>query len=136
MSQLFSVIMPVYNRGDLILESLSSLFMQTYRPIQLIIVDDGSTDHTSKVIEAWRKSVISKDQITVNYIYQNNAGASAGRNRGIKEVKGKYVQFFDSDDLMHSERLEKLVKVFNATGADFVQTGFDSFDPETKKLLV
>ena len=135
MNQLFSVIMPVYNRGDLILKSLSSLFTQTYRPIQLIIVNDGSTDHTSKVIEEWSKSVVSKDRISVNYIYQNNRGASAARNRGIKEVKGKYVQFFDSDDLMHSERLERLVEIFNGTGADFIQTGFDSFDNETKKTI-
>ena len=135
MNQLFSVIMPVYNRGDLILKSLSSLFIQTYRPIQLIIVNDGSTDHTSKVIEEWSKSVVSKDRISVNYIYQNNRGASAARNRGIKEVKGKYVQFFDSDDLMHSERLERLVEIFNDTGADFIQTGFDSFDNETKKTI-
>lgn len=135
MNQLFSVIMPVYNRGDLILKSLSSLFIQTYRPIQLIIVNDGSTDHTSKVIEEWSKSLVSKDRISVNYIYQNNRGASAARNRGIKEVKGKYVQFFDSDDLMHSERLERLVEIFNGTGADFIQTGFDSFDNETKKTI-
>ena len=135
MSQLFSVVMPVYNRENLILESLSSLYKQTYRPIQLIIVDDGSTDHTSKVIEQWNKSLSSEDQISVNYIYQNNAGPSAARNRGIKEVKGEYVQFFDSDDLLHIDRLEILVKIFNNTGADFIQTGFDSFDPETKKTI-
>ena len=134
-SQEFSVIMPVFNRENLIFESLSSVYNQTYRPIQLIIVDDGSTDSTAKVIELWRNSLRCEDQISVNYVYQNNAGPSAARNRGIKEIHGDYVQFFDSDDFMHSERLETLVKVFSETGADFIQTGFESFDSDTKKII-
>lgn len=135
MDKLFTLIMPVFNREVLISESLESIKRQTYRPLQLIVVDDGSTDNTAKVIKQWEMSLKPQDQISLNYIYQNNSGPSAARNRGIKEIKGEFVQFFDSDDLLHLDRLEKLVKVFNDIGADFIQTGFDSFDPVTKSII-
>lgn len=95
-----SVIIPTYNRGNLIGKSLNSVLNQTYQNFEVIVVDDGSTDNTSKVIER-----IHDDRI--KYIKLNdNKGGSNARNIGIKNAKGKYISFQDSDDLFYPNKLE------------------------------
>ena len=128
------MIVPSFNRESSIIESLNSVFTQTYRPIEIIIVDDGSTDETRQAVEKWA-SEASGDDFLVRYFYQENAGAGAARNRGIKELAGEYVQFLDSDDRIHPARFKRLVEVFEETGADFIQTGFDGFDPQTGEVI-
>lgn len=124
----FSVVVPAYNRESVIVEALDSVKRQTHRPIEIIIVDDGSTDTTKRTVQAWAEENTEPELLLLKYIYQDNLGAGAARNRGIKEITGDYVQFLDSDDRIHSERLERLVAVFKETNADFIQTGFESFD--------
>lgn len=133
-SPLISVIVPSFNRAHLIIESLDSIYYQTYRPIEVVLVDDGSKDETRKIVENWTRDK-SADDFSVRYVYQENAGAGAARNRGIKESNGEYVQFLDSDDRIHPARFERLVEVFEETGADFIQTGFDGFDPQTGEVI-
>lgn len=132
---LVSVIVPSYNREKLIVEAMDSVWAQTYRPIELIIVDDGSTDNTREVVEKWGTEHGVDGDFHLRYFYQKNAGASAARNRGLIESRGEFIQFLDSDDLIYPERLERLVKVFKDTGADFIQTGFDGFDAETGEII-
>jgi pyruvyl transferase EpsI len=118
----------------LITEALDSVKAQTYRPIEIVVVDDGSTDNTADVIQQWAKTN-EEPGLILKYVYQNNAGASAARNKGITEISGEYVQYLDSDDRLHPERLAILAKTFEETGADFIQTGFDAFDAETGKII-
>ncbi len=132
---LFTVIIPAFNRADLISETLDSVKAQTFRPIEIIVVDDGSTDNTKAVVIAWAEQNSEGDALSLRYFCQNNAGPAAARNRGIQEMRGEYVQFLDSDDLIYPERLERLVKVFEETGTDFIQTGFDGFDAETREII-
>ncbi len=132
---MFSVVIPVYNRETLIEETLESVRAQTYRPIEIIVVDDGSSDCTRNAIKSWKHANEEEVQLSLTYIYQKNRGAGAARNRGIKEIHGEFIQFFDSDDRLHPERFQRLVKVFQDTGADFIQTGFDGFDPNTGETV-
>lgn len=134
-NKLFSVIVPVYNRGLLITEALDSIKTQTHRPIEIIVVDDGSTDNTAEVVHEWAKANNEPGELILKYFHQENAGPSAARNRGIQEISGEYVQYLDSDDRLHPDRLEILSMTFEETGADFIQTGFDGFDSETGEII-
>jgi glycosyltransferase involved in cell wall biosynthesis len=131
---LFSVIIPTYNRADILSEALDSVKAQTYRPIEIIIVNDGSTDNTEKVVEQWANGNQEDSFLNLQYYYQANSGQSHSRNHGIKKMNGEYVQFLDSDDLIHPRRLEKLVSTFERKNADLIVTGHEEFDHFTKKV--
>lgn len=108
-----SVIVPAYNCENLISETLDCLINQTLKDIQIIIVNDGSTDGTADVIERYAK----KDSRILS-VYQENAGVSAARNNGIDRAQGEYLLFLDSDDLLSNNALEVLVKKLDSTNAD------------------
>ena len=95
----FSIIIPTYNREDLIEEAVKSVIQQTFLDWELIIIDDGSTDGTKEVVEPYLKDK------RVKYLFQKNAERSAARNNGIGKSKGKYICFLDSDDTFISNHL-------------------------------
>ena len=99
-----SVIIPTYNSAQFIAEALESVFVQTYKDYEVIVVDDGSTDNTKEVL----KPYMSK----IRYIYKENGGAASARNVGIKNARGEYIAFLDSDDLWLPEKLEKQMGYF------------------------
>jgi glycosyltransferase involved in cell wall biosynthesis len=92
-----SVIIPTYNRADMLDEALASVFAQTYHDFEVIVVDDGSTDHTGAVIGKFAR---------VRYIWQGNSGRSRARNTGLREARGKYIAFLDDDDLWFPQKLK------------------------------
>jgi len=101
-----SVIIPTYNYGKYIERAIDSVLEQSYRSFEIVVVDDGSTDNTRLIIER-------KDKEKVRYFYQENKGASAARNKGVKESKGKYLIFLDADDALGKNQMfsfEKLSK--------------------------
>jgi glycosyltransferase involved in cell wall biosynthesis len=85
-----SVIIPTYNRAEYVTQAIDSVLAQTYTDYEIIVVDDGSTDNTKEILLPYMDRI--------RYIYQENAGASAARNRGIKAAKRDWVAFLDSDD--------------------------------------
>ena len=100
-----SVILPTYNRADLLDRAISSVLVQTYRNFELIVVDDASTDYTERVVKEFGDS-------RVRYIRQDiNKGAGAARNRGIKVARGEFIAFQDSDDEWLPEKLQIQVGV-------------------------
>ena len=103
-----SVIIPTYNRANLLKETLESVFAQTYTDYEVLVIDDGSTDNTEEVVSALLADN-SERQSKVRYIKQPNAGVSAARNHGIFEARGEWIAFLDSDDLWFPEKLEKQV---------------------------
>jgi teichuronic acid biosynthesis glycosyltransferase TuaG len=105
---LVSVIIPVYNRPDIILDAVESVQNQTYKNWELIIVDDASTDTTWQVIQDLAKQ---DNRIRV-FRHEKNRSCGAGRNTGIVHAQGKYLAFLDSDDAWLPEKLEKQVRVF------------------------
>lgn len=102
---LVSVIIPTYNRSQLLVKSVESIFHQDYRPIEIIIVDDGSIDDTKDICKTLRKKAESLN-ISLVYILQNNAGVSVARNTGLKNSHGEFIQFLDSDDLLHPQKIK------------------------------
>jgi glycosyltransferase involved in cell wall biosynthesis len=102
---LVSVIIPTYNRAHFIVEAMDSVFAQTYRPIELIVVDDGSTDNTRDVLEQWKASHGHDGQFTIRYFFQENKGAPAARNLGLIESCGEFIQFLDSDDILEPSKV-------------------------------
>jgi lipopolysaccharide biosynthesis glycosyltransferase len=100
-----SVIIPTYNRADMITESVKSVLNQTYADFELLVVDDGSTDDTKQVVESIRDE-------RIRYIAMpENGGAGAARNEGIRQAKYDYIAFQDSDDYWLPEKLEKQMKL-------------------------
>ncbi|SRR6266542_534452 len=103
MHPLVSVVIPAYNAGRYIAETLDAVLDQTYSPIEVIVVDDGSTDDTRARLEPYRSRIC--------YIDQKNAGAGAARNRGIQAATGTYIAFLDADDVWCPETLAVQVEV-------------------------
>jgi glycosyltransferase involved in cell wall biosynthesis len=99
----FSIIIPSYNRASLITETINSVCAQTFQNWECIVVDDGSTDNTRGVIEA-----LSIQDDRIRYIYQDNAERSNARNNGIRNAKGQWICFLDSDDLYEENHLQQL----------------------------
>lgn len=102
-----SIIIPTYNRRDLLPLAVESCFAQDYPALDIIIVDDGSTDGTAPVVEELLQGDW-KDR-GIRYVYQANAGASSARNHGLSLALGEYVQFLDSDDELFPGKLQKQV---------------------------
>jgi len=94
-----SVIIPAYNRARVIVDCIESVFAQTFKDFELIVVDDGSTDETAGVLQSYGNRL--------RYLVQENAGPGDARNYGIREAGGEYIAFIDSDDLWLPEKLEK-----------------------------
>lgn len=101
-NSLVSIIIPCYNAESFINTTINSILNQTYKSIEVIIVDDGSIDNS-------KKEILCFNNEKIKYIYQQNRGVSYARNEGLKYAKGEYVVFFDADDLMPLNFIEKRV---------------------------
>ncbi len=99
--RLVSTIIPVYNRPALVREAIESVLAQTYRPIEIIVVDDGSTDETA---ESVRQMMAEHDE--VHLLQQENAGPGPARQKGLDAARGEFIQFLDSDDLLRPNKFE------------------------------
>jgi glycosyltransferase involved in cell wall biosynthesis len=126
-TDLISVIIPTYNRAHLIKRSIESVLNQSYKNLELIIVDDGSTDNTKDVIDS------IKDERII-YVKQKNQGAAAARNKGIDTAKGEYISFHDSDDICHLDKLEKEIHTLKRNNADVVFGKMFSFGNLIKRI--
>ena len=118
MASLVSIIIPTYNRAHLIGETLNSVLAQTYTNWECIIVDDGSTDNTDEVVDEYLK----KDK---RFQYHHRPkdrlpGGNAARNYGFELSKGEFINWFDSDDLMHKNLVLLKMKAFKSSEIDFV----------------
>lgn len=119
MNDLVSVIMPSYNTAEYISESIASVQEQTYTDWELIIVDDCSTDNTDEIVKPF---LYDK---RIKYIKnETNSGAAISRNRALREAKGKWIAFLDSDDLWHPEKLEKQIRFMEKNGYKFTYTDY------------
>ena len=123
MNDMVSIIMPSYNTANFISESIKSVMAQTYTNWELIIVDDCSTDNTDDVV----KPYLNESRII--YIKNSkNSGAAVSRNRALREAKGKWIAFLDSDDLWMSEKLEKQIAYMTNNGYHFSYTKYEEMN--------
>jgi glycosyltransferase involved in cell wall biosynthesis len=102
---MISVIIPTFNRSEFVIDALNSVANQSWSAIEIIVVDDGSTDDTVALVEQW---VRSRPAVTVWLLRQPNRGVSAARNAGAAVARGEFLYFLDSDDLIHPQALETL----------------------------
>lgn len=121
-----SVIMPVYNGETYLRQCLDSVVNQTLKEIEIICVDDGSSDRSVEIL----KEYAAKDE-RVMVLQQANAGAGAARNNGLLKASGKYLSFLDSDDFFETDMLEKAVEKIAADRADFVVFRCDHYLNDT-----
>lgn len=112
---LVSVIMPTHNRCDLVKETIDSLLNQTYKTIELIIIDDHSTDNTKECIERY-----VEEYDFIHYYMSEGWGACAARNLGILKSQGEYIQFMDDDDIVHEDFIKQRIEALQKDG----QVGF------------
>lgn len=119
---LVSIIMPSYNTAPYIEETIQSVLNQTYTNWEMIIVDDCSTDNTDEVL-----SRISDSRIRI-FKNDRNSGAAVSRNRALREAKGQWIAFLDSDDLWMPEKLEKQISFMEKNGYSFSYTNYEEID--------
>lgn len=126
MNDLVSIIMPSYNTAKFIGDSIESVLSQTYANWELIIVDDCSTDETDEVVSRF-------DDNRIRYLKnEKNSGAAISRNRALREAKGRWIAFLDSDDLWFPEKLEMQVEFMKKNGYHFSYTNYIEIDEDSK----
>lgn len=118
MNQLISIIMPVYNAEKYLNRSIESVMNQTYKNIEIILVNDGSTDASLTICSNYQKA-----DSRIKLINQKNSGVSAARNRGIDEATGTYIMFIDSDDYIEKNMIEDMVGKITENDIDLVISG-------------
>lgn len=119
MKELISVIVPVYNVQKYLEKCIESILSQTYKNIEIILIDDGSTDNSGKICD----ECVERDS-RIRVIHQKNKGLSAARNRGIECSKGKYIVFIDSDDYIHNRMIEILYQAIIENHAELAICDF------------
>ncbi len=105
-SPLVSVIVPTYNRASVIGEAIDSILSQSYRPVEIVVIDDGSSDDTASRVRRYGHPV--------KYVYQRNRGPAAARNCGIQYAAGDFIAFCDSDDVWNPGKLEREMEIFSS----------------------
>ena len=120
---LVSVVLPIYNVEQYLNKSIKSVVNQSYTNLEIILVDDGSTDSSPEICEKWK----SKDS-RIKVIHKKNAGLGYARNTGIENSTGEYICFFDSDDFIDSDTIKSAYESASENGADIVLFGYRSVD--------
>lgn len=125
MAELVSIIMPSFNTAEYIAESIQSVLSQSYTDWELIVVDDCSTDHIDEVM----KPFLSDNRIKF-FKNKKNSGAAVSRNRALREARGKWIAFLDSDDIWTSNKLEKQINYMEQNDYHFSYTNYSEIDAD------
>ncbi|MBR3683447.1 MAG: glycosyltransferase family 2 protein [Lachnospiraceae bacterium] len=129
MSELLSVIVPVYNTKAYLGKCVQSICNQTYENLEIILVDDGSTDGSGIACDT-----LAATDKRIKVIHKENGGSSSARNVGIRAARGKYIGFVDSDDYIEPMMYERLYEVIHTYGVQMAQAGRDEINEQGEKL--
>lgn len=125
---LVSVIIPTYNSDKFITKAINSILNQTYSNLEIIIVDDGSTDNT-------KDEIYNLKDNRIKYFYKSNGGESSARNFGLAQATGEFIAFLDADDLYHKEKIKRQVSILNSNpNIDIVYNDVILIDEENNKI--
>lgn len=125
----FSVVIPLYNKQNHVKETLETVFSQTFQDFEIVIVNDGSTDNSAKIVE-------SIDDNRIRVIHQDNTGVSVARNRGIKEANADYIAFLDADDIWLPEYLKTIYELIqNYPDAGLYATAYKILENQEYKTI-
>lgn len=128
MSKLVTVIVPVYNVQEYVIRSIKSIITQSYSNLEIILVDDGSTDKSGEICDAFAQ----KDG-RINVIHKKNGGQGSARNVALDRMTGEYVLFLDSDDFLESECIKELVQLMEKHNLDISVCNYNFIDKYNKK---
>lgn len=129
-NDLVSVIMPSYNSEAYIKISIESVLNQTYQNLELVVVDDCSNDKTVEIIKSF------KDQRIRLFVNEKNSGAAISRNKALREAKGKWIAFLDSDDEWMTNKLEEQINFMETNSYPFSYTDYVRYEGNNKKRLI
>lgn len=129
------IILPAYNCQDYILQTIKSIFKQSYKDWRLIIINDCSTDNTKNVLNKIFSDSIYKKKILM-FHNKKNFGQAYSRNFALKKIKAKYVAFIDSDDLWKKNKLRDQITFMRRNNYEFTYTNYFIFNKNIKKLIV
>lgn len=118
MGYLISIIVPVYNVEEYVRECIESILAQTYQNLEIILVDDGSTDRSGAICDEY-----AEKDCRINVIHQKNGGVTSARKAGVAIATGQYIGFVDADDWIESPMYEHMLSIILKTSADFVDSG-------------
>jgi glycosyltransferase involved in cell wall biosynthesis len=122
-----SIVVPAHNAASYLVEALDSVHAQRYRPLELLVVDDGSTDGTGESARHWQQHSVGPG-FSARVLHQPNRGAAAARNLGLREATGELVAFLDADDLYHPDFLPLMTDcLIRSAGADVAVCAIESF---------
>ena len=124
-SPLISIIIPIYNVEPFLKECLDSILSQTYRNLEIILINDGSTDGSKNIID-----IYAKKHKNIKAIHQRHQGVSSTRNTGITNVSGEWISFIDPDDYVKKDFIENLYDTATQNKADIASCGFESFSED------
>lgn len=127
---LVSIIMPSWNTGKFIAESIQSVIEQTYKNWELLIVDDCSTDNTDDIVASFNDNRIKY------FKNEQNSGAALTRNRAMREAQGEWIAFLDSDDLWTPEKLEKMIAFMTENNYSFAYHEYEKIDEQSQPLNI
>jgi len=136
MGELISIIVPVYKVEKYLNRCINSIINQTYKNIEIILIDDGSPDRCGEICEEYSNK---DNRITV--VHKKNGGLSDARNIGMEIAKGNYITFIDSDDWVHEEYIERLYKLLKENNSDisicnFIRTSKEYIQDDTSKVIL
>lgn len=132
MAELVSIITPTYNCGRFIAETIRSVQAQTYTNWEMLVVDDCSTDDTRTIVEEFMR----EDKRIKYLCNKSNSGAAMTRNRALREAKGKWVAFLDSDDLWLPQKLERQLDFMKRNGCHFSYHEYEEIDEDSNRLNI
>ena len=127
--ELVSVVVAIYNQEDFLRELITSICKQSYCALQIILVDDGSTDHSPAICDEYG----AKDE-RILVIHKENGGVSSARNAGLLAAEGKYIFVLDGDDILTPDYCARMVEAQQANPDSFVLCGYEEFDEKVKHL--
>jgi len=128
-SFLISIIIPCYNQSTFLKETINSLQNQTYSNWEAIIVNDGSTDDCTQILEE-----LCKEDTRITVIHQKNGGLSSARNRGLENINGEFIQFLDADDKLTPNKFQDAIDIFKKSNPDIVISNFLRFKSRSGKI--
>lgn len=129
MKDLVSIIIPIYNIEKYLEKCIKSLINQTYRNLEIILINDGSTDESARICEEYKE----QDNRIV-FINKKNGGAASAKNKGLKVAKGDYITFVDSDDFIEPDMIEYMVNTIKKYNSDIIQCSFTNLYKNTERF--
>lgn len=130
MIELISIIVPTYNNEKFIVRCIDSILEQTYQNLEIIIVNDGSSDDTDKIIKEKYKN-----NSKIKYFINDNYGVSFSRNFGLNKANGNYIMFVDGDDKLEKDYVEKCFSFLKKSNLDIVRTGYKTINNESNEVI-